>query len=186
MKEIIFNYLRRMRGAEATPTRRPFSKITWSWLGAFLGIYAIANINVMINTQHTDALFLLGSFGASSVLIYAAPQAEFSQPRNFIGGHFISTIIGVSVYKFFSFDIAILSAIAVSASIVVMHLSNTLHPPGGATALVAIVGSPQTHELGYMFAFSPILLDSFVLLIIGLIINNLSNNPKRHYPRYWY
>ncbi|MCW9026791.1 MAG: HPP family protein, partial [Thiovulaceae bacterium] len=61
-----------------------------------------------------------------------------------------------------------------------------LHPPGGATALVAIVGSEQTHQLGYLFAFMPILLNSFVMFLIALVINNLSNNPKRHYPRYWF
>jgi len=185
MKEKLLNYLRRMKGGESRSPRKPFSKVAWSWIGAFLGVYSIAAVNNMINTEHTDALFLLGSFGASSVLIYAAPQAEFSQPRNFIGGHIISTLVGVSVYKFLSFDVAMLSAIAVSLSIVAMHLTNTLHPPGGATALVAIVGSPQTHELGYTFALSPVLLDSCILLVIGLLINNLSKNQKRHYPRYW-
>mgnify|MGYP002713044552 CR=1 FL=1 len=186
MKEILFRYLKKMKGGNPRSKRKPFSKIAWSWLGAFIGIYVIATVNHMMNTDCRDSLFLLGSFGASSVLIYAAPQAEFSQPRNFLGGHFISTIVGVSVYKYLSFDLATLSALAVSLSVVAMHLTNTVHPPGGATALVAIVGSPQTHELGYTFALSPVLLDSCILFIIGLLINNLSKNPKRNYPRYWF
>ncbi len=186
MKYTLLTYLKRMRGGEKHHAKRSFSKVAWSWVGAFLGIYAISIINNIMNINPNDSLFLLGSFGASAVLIYAAPQAEFSQPRNFIGGHLLSTFIGVAIYKYLSFDIVTLSAIAVSLVIVVMYITNTLHPPGGATALIAIVGSPHTHELGYMFVLSPILLDSLVLLIIGLVINNLSNDSHRHYPRYWF
>jgi CBS domain-containing membrane protein len=102
-----------------------------------------------------------------------------------LGGHFISALIGISIYKFVPFDISILSALAVSLAIIIMYYSNTLHPPGGATALAAVVGSSQMHDLGYMLAFSPVLLDSCILFIIALVINNLSENPKRHYPRYW-
>ena len=185
MKNKLLMYLQRMKGGEKHPPHRPFSKVAWSWLGAFLGIYTISIVNKIMSTNHTDSMLLLGSFGASAVLIYAAPHAEFSQPRNFLGGHFISTLIGVSVYKFLPFDISILSAIAVSLAIIVMYYTDMLHPPGGATALAAVVGSSQMHELGYIFAFSPVLLDSIVLFIIALMINNLSNNPKRHYPRYW-
>lgn len=185
MKHKLLRYFRKMKGGEKHPPQRSFSKVAWSWLGAFLGIYAISVVNKIISTNPVDSVLLLGSFGASAVLIYAAPQAEFSQPRNFLGGHFISTIIGVSVYKFLPFDISVLSAISVSLSIVIMYYSNTLHPPGGATALAAVVGSEQMHSLGYMFAFSPVLLDSLILFVIALVINNLSNNPKRHYPRYW-
>lgn len=186
MKKILYTYIQRMKGGEKHPPQRKFSKVMWSWLGAFFGIYTISVLNEAMGTDHTDSMLMLAPFGASSVLIYAAPHAEFSQPRNFVAGHFISTIIGVSVYEFLPFDVAILSAIAVSIAIVVMYYSNTLHPPGGATALAVVVGSPQMHEAGYMFAFSPILLDCFVLLLIALLINNLSNNPKRHYPRYWF
>ncbi|MDY0117302.1 MAG: HPP family protein [Sulfurimonadaceae bacterium] len=186
MKNRFFLYIRKMRGGEKPPQKKLFSKMTWSWLGAFIGVYCIAIVNELMHTEHNDSMLLLGSFGASAVLIYAAPYADFSQPRNFLGGHFISTMIGISVYKFLPFDISILGAIAVSFAIVVMYYTNTMHPPGGATALAAVVGSEQMHELGYMFAFSPVLLDSFILFIIALVINNLSDNPKRHYPRYWF
>lgn len=185
MKSKLFMYLNRMKGGEKSPPQRSFSKVAWSWLGAFLGIYTISIVNQLMSTNHTDSMLLLGSFGASAVLIYAAPHAEFSQPRNFLGGHFISALIGVSVYKFLPFDISILSALAVSFAIIVMFYTNTLHPPGGATALAAVVGSSQTHALGYIFTVSPVLLDSLILFVIALIINNLSDNPKRHYPRYW-
>ena len=33
------------------------------------------------------------------------------------------------------------SALSVSLAIVAMHLTNTLHPPGAATAITAVIGT---------------------------------------------
>jgi CBS domain-containing membrane protein len=134
----------------------------------------------------SDSIFLVGSFGASAVLIYGVPQAELSQPRNLIGGHILSAFIGITIYKYIPLEISVLSALAVSLSIVVMHFTRTLHPPGGATALIAVIGSSQVHELGYMFVMTPIASGAFILLVIALVVNNMSNNPTRHYPHYWW
>jgi CBS domain-containing membrane protein len=158
----------------------------WSGIGAFLGIYLISVLNQYIFLNASDTIFLVGSFGASAVLIYGVPQAELSQPRNLIGGHIISALIGITVYTYVPMDISLLSALAVSLSIVLMHITRTLHPPGGATALIAVIGSSQIHELGYMYVITPIATGAFILLIIALVVNNMSNNPNRHYPRYWW
>ncbi|MBL3527849.1 MAG: HPP family protein [gamma proteobacterium endosymbiont of Lamellibrachia anaximandri] len=180
------SYLQKMKGGEKSPPRKPFSKIAWSWLGAFIGIYLVAILSRFSNTGLLDSLFLVGSFGASAVLIYAAPQVEYAQPRNLIGGHIISAVIGVTVYKLLPFDVALLGAFAVSLSIVAMHFTRTTHPPGGATALIAVIGNAEVHNIGYQFVVSPIAVGAFVMLFIALVVNNLSKNPKRHYPRYWY
>ncbi len=100
------------------------------------------------------SLFLVASFGASAVLIYGVPQAEFSQPRNLLGGHLISALIGVSVCKYLPTDITLLAALTVSLSIVAMHVTRTLHPPGGATALIAVIGGTEIHNAGYLFVLS--------------------------------
>ncbi len=139
---------------------------------------------MFVNAVNT--IFLVGSFGASAVLIYGVPQSELSQPRNLIGGHILSACIGITVYKYIPLEISLLSALAVSLSIVLMHFTRTLHPPGGATALIAVIGSSQIHELGYQFVMTPIATGAFILLIIALAVNNMSKNPKRHYPRYWW
>jgi CBS-domain-containing membrane protein len=178
-------FFQKMKGGETSPPRKPFSKIAWSWLGAFLGIYIVSTLNRLTHNDLLDSLFLVGSFGASAVLIYGSPQAEFAQPRNLIGGHIISAFIGITVYKFLPFDIAVLGALAVSLSIVAMHFTRTLHPPGGATALIAVIGSAEVHNLGYLYVVTPIGLGAFIMLIIALLVNNLSSNPKRHYPQYW-
>ena len=182
---MIKHYFQRMKGSEVCPPRKPYSKIVWSWIGAFIGIYLISILSRLMYSETTDNLFLVGSFGASAVLLYAAPQVEYAQPRNLLGGHIISAVIGVTVYRYLNFDIAILGALAVSTSIVAMHLTRTIHPPGGATALVAVVGSAEVHNTGYLFVVNPIASSAIVMLIVALVINNLSRNPKQHYPKFW-
>ena len=73
---------------------------------------------------------------------------------------------------------------AVSTSIAVMHLTGTLHPPGGATALIAVIGGESVHNLGYLYVLIPTALGAIVMLIIALIINNIPKNRK--YPEFWY
>ncbi|NOX10015.1 MAG: HPP family protein [Gammaproteobacteria bacterium] len=179
------HYLARMKSKEPSPARIPLIKILWSWLGAFIGIYLITSIGNSFTGDATINLFLIGSFGASAMLVYGAPLAEFSQPRNLVGGHIICALIGTACYKYIHLDLAMVTAIAASTSIVIMHFTRTMHPPGGATAMIAVIGNTQVHDLGYWFALSPVGLGTIILLIVAVMVNNLSVNPKRHYPRYW-
>ncbi|ESE42628.1 HPP family protein [Shewanella decolorationis S12] len=130
-------------------------------------------------------MFVIGSFGASAVLVYGAPLAEFSQPRNLIGGSVLSALIGVAVYQVFADYMVLASALAVSLAIALMYLTRTLHPPGGATALIAVIGGDNVHQLGFLYAVMPVFLGSLLLLLVALVVNNLSTDPKRHYPVYW-
>lgn len=159
--------------------------ILWSWVGAFLGIYLVNIICQLIFNDSYNVVIIVGSLGASAVLIYAAPQAEYSQPRNLVGGHIISALIGVSFYQYIPLDIPILGALTVATSISAMQLTKTIHPPGGATALIAVIGGSEIHQLGYYYVLTPILSGVTIMLIVALIVNNLSKNPKLHYPKYW-
>ncbi|TVQ95323.1 MAG: HPP family protein [Desulfovibrionales bacterium] len=67
--------------------------------------------------------------------------------------------------------------------IVRMHLTKTLHPPGGATALIAVIGGESFHDLGYLFVFLPVGVGAAILLFVALIVNNIPQN--RCYPEYW-
>jgi CBS domain-containing membrane protein len=93
-------------------------------------------------------IFLIGSFGASSVLIYGIINSPLAQPRNLIGGHVISAFVGVLVYKLIPGNLWLSSALSVSLSIVAMQITKTLHPPGGATALIANLPSAKIQALG--------------------------------------
>lgn len=176
-------YFQRLLPTGKCPPRKPLHKTAWSWVGAFLGILIIGEVS---SIQGVNNLFLVGSFGASAVLIYGAPLAEFSQPRNLIGGHFLSAIVGVLLFDFLGGSDAWVAPLAVSISIVVMHFTRTLHPPGGATALIAVIGGEKVHALRYLYIFSPILVGAVCMLLVALFVNNMSKDPKRHYPVYWF
>ena len=177
-------YLSRMKSTGHCPPRKPFKKIVWSWIGSFIGIFLIGYLGQLLNFEDKTFLFLIGSFGASAVLIYGAPMAEFSQPRNLIGGHVFSAIVGVTVFSVLGNNIVMAAALAVSLSIVVMHFTRTLHPPGGATALIAVIGSEKIHALGYLYAIVPVGLGALIMLLVALVVNNI---PKtRKYPEFWF
>lgn len=125
-----------------------------------------------------ENIFLIGSFGASSVLIYGAIQSPLSQPRNLIGGHVISAFIGVTIYKLLPDIIWLNAPLAVSLSIVVMQMTKTLHPPGGATALIAVIGSEKVKALGYLYVLSPVLTGALILFVVALIFNNITSHRK--------
>ena len=170
-------FLSQFKKVNSEPLER--SNIVWSWIGAFLGIIAISYVNFDILNEK-DMSLVIGSFGASAVLIYGAVNSPLAQPRNLLGGHILSAIIGVTSYKLFSGNIMFCSAFAVATSILVMQLTLTLHPPGGATALIAVIGGEHIHNLGYFYVFVPVATGAFILLIIAVLINNI---PKdRHYP----
>ncbi|MDF3027379.1 MAG: hypothetical protein K0S23_1686 [Fluviicola sp.] len=149
----------------------------WTFIGSFFGIGLIA----LTQAQSLDKLeniFLIGSFGASSVLIYGAIQSPLAQPRNLVGGHLISAFIGVCVYKLIPDPIWISAPLAVSLSIVAMQMTKTLHPPGGATALIAVIGTPKIKDLGFMYVLSPVLSGVLILLLVAIVANNLTKNRK--------
>lgn len=150
----------------------------WTFVGAFVGIGLIGYL------QHfylppDDNTFLVGSFGASAVLIYGVVDSPLAQPRNLIGGHLLSAFLGVTVNALVPVP-WLAAALAVSMSIVLMQVTKTLHPPGGATALIAVTGSEEIKSLGYLYVLSPILSGVLILLVVALYFNDAAN---RSYPK---
>jgi CBS domain-containing membrane protein len=180
----LHNYINKMRGGKRCPARAPWHEIFWSAIGGFIGILAVYLVGHLHELRLEDSLFLVGSFGASAVLIYGVPTSPYAQPRNLIGGHVLSAMVGVTFALSLQTNPAIAAALSVSLAIVVMHVTRTIHPPGGATALIAVVGGENIHALGYWFVLTPIALGALLMLLVALLVNNLS--PHRRYPQYWY
>jgi CBS domain-containing membrane protein len=157
----------------------------WTFLGAFVGIGLLGLLSRSWLAP-IDAPLLIGSFGASSVLIYGVINSPLAQPRNLVGGHLLSAFIGVTVYHLLPQEQWLAGALAVALAIVGMQITKTLHPPGGATALIAVIGSPQLKALGYWYVLMPVLAGVLLLLLVAVIVNNLT--PTRHYPanKHWY
>jgi CBS domain-containing membrane protein len=151
----------------------------WTFIGAFLGIGLIGLIQ-KTRLDELDNIFLIGSFGASSVLVFGATNSPLAQPRNLVGGHLICAIVGVTVQTLIPGELWLSAALSVSLSIVLMQITKTMHPPGGATALIANIGSLKIKSLGFYYILSPVLSGVLVLLAIALIVNNIPRN--RNYP----
>ena len=179
----ILNYVKKMRGGHKSPPKVNLLEILWAWIGSFIGIGVIASINQKIMVT-TDQMMLIGSFGASAVLIYGAIKSPLAQPRNFVGGHVISAVIGVTAYQLFPETSWLAASVAVATAIAAMHATKTLHPPGGATALIAVIGSPKIHAMGYFYTIFPVGVGTIIMLILALLINNISKTRK--YPMSWW
>ncbi len=156
-----------------------FKEHFWSFIGAFVGIGLIALFQ-SIHLPRLENIFLIGSFGASAVLVYGAIQSPLAQPRNLIGGHVVSAFIGVTIGKLLPDVIWLTAPLAVAMSIVGMQVTRSLHPPGGATALIAVNGSAKISELGYVYVIAPVFTGALILLLVALVFNNITK--KRHYP----
>lgn len=149
-------------------------------LGAFAGILATAFISFHF-LPSGDAWLMVGSMGASAVLLFAVPHGQLSQPWAATGGHLISAFVGVSCVLLIPQPV-VAAACAVSLAVLAMHYARCIHPPGGATALIAVIGGPAIHALGYDYIWKPVMINALTILAIAFLFNNLFR--WRRYPAY--
>jgi CBS domain-containing membrane protein len=157
----------RLSGLELSPVSHVERLV--SLLGGFAGIYAI----ILISAQFVEgpaAAMIVASMGASAVLLFAVPHGPLSQPWPVFGGHLISALVGVSCAKLIPHS-ALAAAAAVSLAIGAMHYLRCIHPPGGATALTAVVGGSGVQALGYGYVLAPVLLNVLVILTVAVLFN---------------
>ena len=149
-----------------------FKYAFWSFIGGTSGILAIHLMTTMVGFP-----LLIGSFGASAVLLFGANDSPLTQPRNLVGGHIISAIVAVIIVATMESN-SLSIALAVGTAILAMNLTHTTHPPGGATALIGVQGGA-----GLSYVFVPVLAGALILLLVALFINNLAYH--RRYPKHW-
>jgi CBS-domain-containing membrane protein len=180
----ISEYFRKMRGTtRGSPPRVSNAEILWSWIVGFLGITAVAWVDHFFFAG-TDLSLMIGSLGASAVLVYGAVRSPLAQPRNLVGGHVLSAIVGVICWKLLHPYPGLAGAIAVASAIALMHATRTLHPPGGATALIAVIGSAEIHQLGFLYVLIPATVGPLILLVVAVLVNNIPES--RRYPEIWF
>lgn len=170
------NFYRVLKGGSSVGAVQVF----WSWLGALLGI-GLVSVITKFALEGLGLTLVIGSFGASAVLVYAAIDSPLAQPRNLMGGHVLSALVGVLAYSLFPEAVWIAAPLAVASAIALMQMTDTLHPPGGATALIAVIGGPGIHDLGYAYALFPVATGATCLLAVALTVNRLA--PDREYPK---
>ncbi|XKE44490.1 HPP family protein [Halomonas organivorans] len=173
------NYLGKMRGDRPRRHAVDWRDAAWSWLGAFIGMSAVAWLGERWLAHH---LLIVGSFGATSVLIYATPESPLAQPRNVLLGSMLSALVGVACFQWLGGS-ALAVALAVSLAVLAMQLTHTVHPPGAAAALIAVIGGPEVHALGWLYPLMPVGIGCTVMLIVAILVNNLARH--RRYPLQW-
>ncbi len=144
-------------------------------LGAALGILVAAVVSRWIGAELSTTPWLAAPLGASAVLVFAVPSSPLAQPWSVIGGNTASALVGVACARWIG-DVPVAAALAVSLAIAMMFVLRCLHPPGGATALLAVL----THATTPGFAALPILLNSVLLVGVGIFFNTATG---RRYPR---
>ncbi len=159
-------------------------------IGAFCGVAIIENVFLALPQLNGHAVpIVIASFGAAAILEYNTIESPLAQPRNLILGHFLSAVVGVGITKLFLLLPAarfedsrwVAGALAVGLASITMSFTKTIHPPAGATALLA-ASNLEIQDLGW-WLLPLVLLASMLMLVSALVINN---GMGRRYPVYWW
>lgn len=194
-------YFEKLKGSSLPPPKAGWQEITWATGGSCLALLLMGLVHSKCFSA-TGLPLIIAPFGASAVLVFGAFRSPLAQPRNVIGGHVVSALVGVTVHQLYQLALlhqpgqlaqlnqligggseAISIALAVSLAIGFMHITGTLHPPGGATAFVAVAGGESIYNLGYWYVLSPCLAGSILMIAISLIVNNIPS--RQRYPLFW-
>lgn len=120
---------------------------------------------------------ILASTGASAMLIFGIPHSPVSEPWSLVGGHLISALVGVTAYYLIP-NAILASSLAIGVAMFLMHHARCMHPPGGATAVTAVIGGASVHQLGYYFVIIPVFFNAIILLSIAMAVGTFRDkNP---------
>jgi len=149
----------------AVSTKEKWVSLSGGILSIFLLIWITESC---LHLEHATAI--VASMGASAVLLFGVPHGPLSQPWPVLAGHGLSALIGVACARWIGVS-ALSAALAVGISIGVMHQFKCIHPPGGATALTAVLGGPAVHHLGFGFVLLPVLANGLMMVGVAMAFN---------------
>ncbi len=131
-------------------------------VGGAIAIGVIAWLSIRF-----DSPLLMAPFGATCVLLFTVPSSPLSQPMNVVGGHFVSTLIGLLLHQWLTPEWWVLG-LAVGGAITAMAALRITHPPAGADPLVVFF-----QNTGFDYLALPVLLGSLALVVIAWIYHSL-------------
>lgn len=170
----MLNYFLKLKGeGSSLPPKASIKSIIFAWIGVFVAISTVA-----VLTNITKYPLVLGSFGASCVLLFGFPKSPFSQPRNVIIGHTLSSFIGLLFYHFVGHEWWSLG-LALATAIAMMIATRTVHPPAGSNPVIVYLTGAK-----WNFLLTPTLIGAIILVIVALLYINI--DKKQHYPLYWF
>ncbi|RDH35120.1 HPP family-domain-containing protein [Aspergillus welwitschiae] len=178
----------RFFGYRKTLAPKPLGNLViafWSLIGVFCGVLVVAEVSEHIPSfQAHHAPIIVASFGAAAVLEFSAIESPFAQPRNAVLSQILASFVGVAIGKLFALNENAHSmpqvggALACAITTAIMTITNTVHPPAGATALLAVT---QSYDVGW-YLILIMLLGCVLMQAVALVINNI----QRRFPIYWW
>ena len=158
-----------------------FGRRVVACIGAGVGIALTMVVCAQLPWMAGDLPIIVAPLGASAVLVFAVPASPLAQPWPVVGGNILSTLVGVAMFQAIP-NVMVAAGVAVGLAILVMSLCRCLHPPGGAAALTAVIGSAGIHDAGYAFAFAPVGINSIALVSIGIFYHRMTALSYPHQP----
>ncbi|RAK75492.1 HPP family protein [Aspergillus fijiensis CBS 313.89] len=178
----------RFFGYRETPSPKPLGNVVvafWTLIGVFCGVLIVAEASMHVPLfEHHNAPIIVASFGAAAVLEFSAIESPFAQPRNAVISQVIASTVGIGISKLFALNAhaeslpQIGGALACAITTCIMVLTNTVHPPAGATALLSVT---QSADVGWALILV-MFLGSVLMQAVALLINNI----QRRFPIYWW
>ncbi|WMW80319.1 HPP family protein [Undibacterium cyanobacteriorum] len=147
-------------------------------LGALCGLMSASWISYLL-FGHASMPLLIAPMGASAALIFILPSSPLAQPWAVVFGNSISALVGVACIHLFQAHAAV-AALAVTLAILAMFITHSLHPPGGAIALLAVLGDSNISSLSWHYALAPVALQSLCLVVCALAYHKLHTISYPH------
>ena len=147
-------------------------------LGAGFGILVTAFVSRWLADAAAPVTWLIAPIGASALLVFAVPASPMAQPWAVLGGNTLSALAGITCALLIG-DSVWAASVGIGLAIALMFTFRCVHPPGGATALLAVL----LHATHYRFALFPVLTNSLLLVVCGVLYNNLTGRPYPHAQR---
>jgi CBS-domain-containing membrane protein len=146
---------------------RPWRAAALAGLGGFLAIAVLATVDASGNLP-----LLIAPFGASCVLVFGVPSSAFARPRNVVGGHFVTALMGLLSVSAFGYSV-IGTAAGVGLAIAAMMITDTVHPPAGANPIVVAL-----MHAGWDFLAAPVLVGALGIVAMGAIYHRVVTRLK--------
>ncbi|MCX7307948.1 MAG: HPP family protein [Afipia sp.] len=148
-------------------------------VGAIAGTGAAIAIGVMewMSAEFEYPLAVI-PFATSIALVIGSPELPAAQPRALIGGHVISTLVGLVLVKIIGPQPWV-AAVAVGLAVLMMMLTDTFHPPAGIDPLLVV-----SANLPWQFLLSPVLVGAVVLTAFAFVWHRWLWH--RHWPERWF
>jgi len=150
-------------------------------LGAALGVAVAGGVGWWLLGGREGALWLAAPMGASAVLLFAVPSSPLAQAWPALAGNVVAALVGTAVYQTLGSGPGAAAA-AVGLALLLMFPLRCVHPPGGGTALVAVLGGPAVHALGWGFAVVPVALNAALLVVVAKAYRRITAPQRVHAP----